>query len=181
MKRRAGFLLSFLLLTACGFSPIYGDHGADEPAVTQALGGIYIESIPDQSGQFLRNKLMDRFYYQGRPATPTSYLSVSVQTTETDLGIQKDATATRSRMDMTAKYTLRDTNKKALVSGTAHSVASYSKLAAQYGTLATQRNANERALTEISEQIANHISLYFAEHEPPAPKDSPSKPQPTAP
>ena len=157
-------LTGLLLLTACGFSPIYGSH-KDKGPVSEALSTVAIDSIPDSNGQFLRNKLIDRFYFHGKPAHPQTRLTVTLRATETDLGIQKDATASRSQLNLWADYVLRDNEGKELLKRTAHSVASYNKINAQYGQVATQRNAYERTLTEVSEQISSVVSLYFAEHE----------------
>ncbi len=165
--RTGALLLGLALLSACGFSPIYGHH-TGSPAVEVSLSTIFIDAIDGKDGQFLRNKLMDRLYFHGRPAEPTAFLKITLSSTEVGLGIQKDATTSRSQLDMNASYMLRDREKKTLFSGSAHSVASYSKLTAQYGTLATQRDAYERALNEISEQIAGRLSLYYAERERPS-------------
>lgn len=162
-KLRHGFLLSFLLLTGCGFSPIYAGHGEGDAPVAAALQNISIANIPDRSGQILRNHLIDRFYSHGRPTTPTAKLSVTLREHEEDLGIQKDATATRRQLEIWANYSLRDTGAKELVTGTAHSVVSYNKLEAQYGNVTAKRNAQERALKEVGEQIVNRISLYYAQ------------------
>lgn len=173
---RTGILLVGLAcLAACGFSPIYGNH-ANTPAVTASLNNVFIEAIDGENGQFLRNKLMDRLYFHGRPAEPQAFLTVGLSSGEMGLGIQKDATTSRSQLNVNASYKLVGKDKKTLLSGTAHSVASYSKLTAQYGTLATQRGAHERALNEISEQIAGRLSLYYAEKErPSATKPSPQQ------
>ena len=159
-----------LVLTAgCGFSPIYGSHQGKGP-VSEALGTVAIESIADSNGQYLRNKLMDRFYFHGKPAQPQARLFVTLRSTETDLGIQKDATASRRQLNLWADYVLRDTDGHEVLKRTAHSVASYNKIDAQYGQVATQRNAYERTLSEVSEQIVSAVSLYYAEH-----KDGPVK------
>lgn len=154
-----------LFLTACGFSPIYGSHG-DKPAVTASLGAIAIDAIPDSNGQFLRNKLMDRLYTQGRPKAPKARLSVALRSSEDDLGIQKDATASRSRLTLWADYTLTDNDGNVLLKRTVRSIASYNKIDAQYGMVATQRNVYERTLNEVGEQIVNALSLYYAETTP---------------
>lgn len=159
-------LASLLALTACGFTPIYGSHGSDGSPVAQALGNVAIENISDRNGQILRNRLIDRMYSQGRPRAPLARLNVSLHSSESAMGVQKDATTTRSQLNMTADFTLSDMDGKTVHKGTAHAVASYSKLDAQYGTLAAQRDAQERALGEISEQIVNNLSLYYAEKAP---------------
>ena len=164
--QEAALLFSLLFLSACGFSPIYGGHGADNTPVAQALGNVQIENIPDRNGQMLRNKLIDRMYTHGRPQDPIAHLYVTIASSETGLGVQKDATTTRSQLSMNATYVLKDMDGREVHKGRAHSVASYSKLDAQYGTVASQRNAYERAIGEVSEQIVNAISLYYAEKAP---------------
>ncbi len=166
LKVTRSALASLFLLTACGFSPIYGSHGGKGGPVAQALSNVAIENIADRNGQMLRNKLIDRMYSQGRPVSPTTHLKISVATSESAMGVQKDATTTRSQITITANFILTDMAGKQLHTGKAHAVASYSKLDAQYGTVASQRNAQERALNEIGEQIVNNISLYFAEKAP---------------
>ncbi len=151
-----------LLIAGCGFSPIYGDHGSNEP-VNQALNKVAIANIPERQGQMLRNHLIDRMYFSGRPISPEAELTVTLNSTESELGIQKDATATRKQLNVWANYTLLANDGKLLLNGKAHSVVSYSKLDAQYGTLAAERNAMERALKEVGEQIVNRLSLYYAE------------------
>lgn len=171
--RRFALMGSFLALAACGFSPIYGNRGADGKPVAQALGAVAIENIADRNGQMLRNKLIDRMHSAGRPQDPQARLSVTMSSSETGLGVQKDATTTRSQLSMIANYTLRDRDGRELYSGKAHSVASYSKLDAQYGTVASQRNAYDRVINEVGEQIVNAISLYYAEKAPQEPKAAP--------
>ena len=168
MKRHLTLcLLGSLLLTGCGFTPIYASKGEGRLSTQTALNNIKIEKIPNEYGVYLHNKLMDRLYFNGRPTAPEAQLHVSFTTSEVDLGIKKDATSTRSRLTISANFILQALNEKAvLLKGQASTIASYSKLDAQYGTLATQRDAYKRALNEISEQIVNRLSLFYAEKAP---------------
>ncbi len=163
---RTALVTGLLTLSACGFSPIYGAHDGDNPPVAESLGKVAIANIPDRNGQILRNHLIDRMYFKGRPTQPTARLEISLRSTETDLGIRKDATASRRQLNMWADFVLRDNNGKQLLKGLAHSAASFGKLSAQYGTLASQENATDRALQEVGEQIVNRVSLYYAEKTP---------------
>ncbi len=159
--------VGLLLLAACGFSPIYGHRGAENgKPVAAALGNVFIENIPDETGQKLRNKLMDRLYFHGRPAAPEARLSVSLTATEAAMGIQKDATASLSELTLSASYRLNGKNGQKLLTGAAQSAVIYSKLDAQYGTLAAQRNAYDRAINEVCEQIVARLSLFYAETPP---------------
>lgn len=152
-----------LAFTACGFTPVYLSQGDNNPTVANALGNVAIANIPDRSGQMLRNHLIDRMYTKGRPTNPSAKLEVSLRSTETDLGILKDATASRRELNLWADYVLMDNDGKRLLNGVAHSVVSYNKLSAQYGTLAAKENASSSALKEVGEQIVNRISLYYTD------------------
>ena len=160
MKRLV--LIGTLLLTACGFEPVYGTHTAARPTI-DSLNQVAIDNIPDRKGQMLRNDLIDRMYSKGRPAKPLYHLTVKLNGTLQDLGIQANATSTRSLLDLTATYTLSATNGKDLLSGTAHSISSFNKLSDQYGSLIADESAYERTIKEVSEQIVNRISLFLAE------------------
>ncbi len=173
MRKIAVLAAIAVLLSACGFAPVYGDRGGARN-VSAALGKVAISNIPDRDGQFLRNHLIDRMYISGRPSDPNAKLRVSLKMTESDLGIQKDATASFRELDLLAEYVLTDKSGKPLLDGKAHSVVGYSKIDAQYGLLAARDNARERALREVGEQIVNRLSLHYAD-DPDAPSDKPLK------
>lgn len=154
--------MAAVLLSACGFQPIYGTSRSSDSPVAAALNQVTIANIPDRQGQILRNRLIDRFYHNGRPTDPTHTLSITITATEIDLAIQKDATASRRQLNLNADYRLTDQQGREVQSGTARSIVSYNKLQAQYGTLASRDNALDRALQEVAEQITNRVSLYFA-------------------
>ncbi|HEU0117805.1 MAG TPA: LPS assembly lipoprotein LptE [Alphaproteobacteria bacterium] len=190
MKGFRFLLLSAALLqTACGFSPVYGDHAHSAPVAAE-MNSVAIDNISDRSGQMLRNDLIDRMYGKGRPQSPRYHLAVSLSSSVEALGIQADATSTRSMMNTTAEYTLNDASGKPILKGTAHSVSSYNVLNDEYASLVSNQSASERTIHEVSEQIVNRLSLYFAERSepggspppppPPAPKYSTANPPPPA-
>lgn len=158
-------LTTLLLLTACGFEPIYGSH-SNNADVAAELNQVAIENIGDRTGQQLRNGLIDRMYGKGRPRQPLYKLTVNLRSQEEDLGIQADATSTRTLLNVNADYALTDLKGKLLTRGSAHSVASFNKLSGQYATQAARENAFDRTINEAAEQITNRLSLYFATYTP---------------
>jgi len=165
---RAACLVSALgLLAGCGFHSVYGSRGEpDGSPVAMELNDIAIDNIPDHRGQILRNALIDRMYGKNRSEQPHYHLSAKLHFSEEDLGIQANATSTRELLNMYCDYTLKDNTGKQLLSGTAHSVASYDRLDQMYGTIAAKQSAEENTLHEVSEQIVNRVSLYFSEKKP---------------
>ncbi|MBI1273017.1 MAG: hypothetical protein GC131_02895 [Alphaproteobacteria bacterium] len=166
MTRRRLILLPALafLLAACGFSPVYGPGagGADAPTAAK-MNRIYIENIEDRAGQKLRNMLIDRMYIGGRPAQTDYRLDVKLTSYEADLAIRKDATSARSQLNMLAHYALSDrASGKVLLEGDTNAIASYNRVDAQYAVLAAEKNAQDRALRDISNKLINRISLFMA-------------------
>lgn len=152
-------LLAAALLHGCGFRPLYGKDSAD---VTRSLAQVRVELIPDRNGQRLRNLLLDRINPAGEPARPAYALSVRISLSRTDLGIERDETATRAVMVLNAEYSLRDTaNGKTLIEGTAQSTNSFNIVASDFATLSGETDAVERASREISDDIKTRLALYF--------------------
>lgn len=169
MTRTSSRLIALLLalspavLSACGFSPVYGVASRPDGAVGQALANVQIDPIADRNGQVLRNNLIDRFYGEGRPSSPRYRLAVALAATEEELGIQKDATATRARLRLQASYELIDSNSGQVVYRTfSRSVISYNLLDSQFAVLATKQDAYDRGLTELADDIRARLALYFA-------------------
>jgi hypothetical protein len=88
-------IVALVLLAGCGFQPLYGTTVSGSGA-TEKLGQIRIDPIPDRIGQQIRNFLLDRLNPYGQPARPVFRLIVKPTVSSTDLGIERDETATRN-------------------------------------------------------------------------------------
>jgi LPS-assembly lipoprotein len=152
-----GILLSLTLLPGCGYQPLYG---ANTPAAQQ-LPVVQINNIPDRAGQQLRNRLIDRFYQDGRPATPEYTLDISLVPNVYKLGIALDDSATRAELSLQANYTLRNMQGAAVLSGATTSVTNFNILRSQYATLIGEQDAYDRSIAQVSEDITRRISLFF--------------------
>ena len=149
------------LLAGCGFRPLYGTIGEDLPVTTQ-LAQIHIAAIPDRTGQKLRNFLLDRINPGGQPRLPLYYLKVKINVTRTDLGIERDETATRALLVLTANYQLFNRTKTiVLVKGSTQSTNSFNIVVSDFATLSAETDATDRASREISDDIKTRLALYF--------------------
>ncbi len=160
-------LLLPLLLTSC-YRPVYGERpfGADATKQETRLNRIGIGNIPDETGQQLRNFLIDRMYGSGRPAQTDATLGITLQKIEEDLGLQKDATTLRKKITYIATYTLTDhASRKKLYGGRSRSFVSYDKIDAQYGALVSKDAATERAMRELSDLIITQLLVYYGQHD----------------
>jgi LPS-assembly lipoprotein len=158
------FTLALLSLAACGFTPMYGSGaGSSGVSATQGLDKVDIALIPDQSGVFLRNLLIDNFYQSGYPAGPTHTLSVeNLDEREYNLDITRASEATRKQIRLTAKMNLKDNiTGQTVLSRDLTAITSYNVLGSQFTTRVSENDAREAALSDLARQIEAQTALYF--------------------
>lgn len=151
-----------LLVSACGFTPMYGSSPSGHDAQSM-LGSIAIDNIPDRTGQYLRNRLIDRFNAAGTPSSPHYRLSLSpVQENRTELDITKTADTTRVQMRLSSRAVLRDSaSGEILLTRTLSTTTSYNILSSQFTTRVSEDNARRNALDDLARQAEQQIVLYF--------------------
>lgn len=163
-------ILPVLLLSACGFSPMYGEYSpssqaeAGNTAAHISLQQIEIDNIPDRDGQILRNELIDRFNYQnGGPSNPRYRLVFrNLAAVVHELDLTKDSESTRAQMKVLGNFDLIDiaTGQKVL-SRDVSSVSSYNILSSEFATRVTEINARENAIKDVARQVELQISLFL--------------------
>jgi len=154
--------LALLSLAACGFTPMYSSS-TKSTSVEKGLGQVEIAMIRDQSGVYLRNMLIDNFYQDGYPGSPTHILQVGpITESALDLDITLQSEATRKQIRLNTPMTLveRDSGKVVL-NRALTSVTSYNVLGSQFTTRVSENDAREAALTELARQIETQVSLYL--------------------
>jgi LPS-assembly lipoprotein len=153
-----------LAVAACGFRPLYGE-GPRQAAIAD-LGAIEVAPIADRIGQLTHNLLLDNINPRGRPSDPAYRLQVGLRETRTRLGFQKDATATRARMDLVARFDLVELASGAVVSsGNSRATASYNIVESDFATLATEKNARERVARIVADDITIRVAACFSRRE----------------
>jgi LPS-assembly lipoprotein len=152
-----------VLVTACGFEPLHGRQQSGASA-TSALSLISIPPIPDRLGQLLRFELANRLTPKGPPRVPAYVLSVTLSEYEQNLGIRKDATATRANLIISASFNLFDTRAgKKLFEGTVRSINSYNILDADFATLSAESDARRRASRDLATEIQSRLGLFLSQ------------------
>jgi len=168
------FLTLVTLLTlglwGCGFSPMYvqdsrapsvSSMDAQDPILS--FNNIAVANIPDRSGQYLRNQLIDTIYINGVPPSPDYELQMRrLNETITPLGIRRDETATRAQMRLTVEMVVVDRSTQAVVlSRNLIATNSFNQLRSQYTTNVSNQYARERALDELARQAITEIALFL--------------------
>lgn len=155
--------MGILLLAGCGFEPLHGRPEQGNQTTTR-LGQISVPVIPDRLGQLLRNELTSQLTPLGPPRRPAYVLNVEVREVKQELGVRKDATATRANLIITASFDLTDsqTNEK-LFRGTVRSINSYNILDEDFATLSAEANARRRGTRELATEIGTRLGIFLAE------------------
>jgi LPS-assembly lipoprotein len=158
-------ILSFiavLFVTACGFTPMYATQ--NNSTVKSSLDQVGIAIIPDRSGQYLRNALIDRFYRNGYPTAPRYKLTVQpIKETISNFDVTLESEATRQQIKLSTKIMLInvETNKSVLTRSLT-AVTSNNILESEFSTLITEQSARDAALNDLARQIERQLSLYFS-------------------
>jgi len=159
-SRRALLAAGAAALSGCGFRPLYGER--EEGDASDQLATVHVNTIPNRNGQILHNFLLDRINPKGKPATPLYALDIQLTEQKSNVGIIKDSTATLAQLANTATYTIYDLKeRKALQSGRSRSFTSYNIVQSDFATLSAEKDARERTLRDIAEDITTKVAVFL--------------------
>jgi LPS-assembly lipoprotein len=157
-SKRAGLVLSLLLLPSCGLHPLYA--GGPSGTVAATLRAVQVGPIAGQPGWLVRNKLIDRLGEPGT-GTPAYRLDVSLDDNITSFGLRRDQAATQERRSLRARYQLVDLrNGTVLLDATAGSDASIDIVSSEYATVAAEQTVLEQLAGIVADQITARLALY---------------------
>ncbi|MEX0306160.1 MAG: LPS assembly lipoprotein LptE [Ruegeria sp.] len=150
--RRTLFLMP-LALAACGFEPVYAPGGSGS-----ALNGKVEVSAPNTVESFLLVQNLER--QLGRSATSGNEykLDVGVSTVTRRASITTANETNRYTIDGRATFSLKsNATGQILSSGTVTEFVGYSAAGSTVSTLADERDAIERLMVILSDQIVNRL------------------------
>ncbi len=148
-------------LGACGFSPLYAENKEGE-AVTEKLATVRVEPLRDRVGQQMHNLLRDRLNPRGQPNSPDYSLVMTVTETIRELAVRQDETATRANLTLDANFGLRRVDDgEQVLAGRSTSTTSYDILREPFATTISERDARERALREVADDVQTRIAIFF--------------------
>lgn len=156
-------LLGCIGLAACGFRPLYGKHSTDASgsSVEQRLAAIRIDAISDRTGQEFHNSLRDAINPYGQPSEPLYHLNVRLSEKRHSLAALRNLSTTREDLELIATYVLTNAKGEKLFSETSKSLVSYDLFRDPYNDLSTRRDAHQRAVTQLTEDIRNRLAVYL--------------------
>ena len=156
---RALLLVGLLALgpSGCGFTPMYAKGGADKPGINADLAGVRVLPIKDRMGQKLRNSLVQRLTPQGEPGDYRYTLTVQLTEAASDMGYRRDTFATMGKLTMSAVILLSG-DGVGIMSSTANTEVSFDYLGPRYASVAMERDAEDRGVTQIAEDIRSQVA-----------------------
>lgn len=150
-------------LSGCGFRPLYGQPEVETGPVSTDLATIRVLGIEDRSGQILRNALVQQLSPRGEPGRARYLLKVSLDQDLSGLASTEDGKATIGSLHVIARYYLTDIERDLVVqSGTARAITGMRFLGPRYASVSQERDAEERALTDIAVQIRTRLATFLA-------------------
>ena len=151
---RIWLLIGFLLLTACGFEPIYG---INKPS-NLILGKIDVEISNGRNAFELRERLLERL--GALDGTPTYLLKYTSNTESKNLTISKDNDVTRYTLQGETDFDLVDiASKKVIYTNSIFSNTAYSATAGTYPTAVAERDANVRLSRDMADKIVTLLLI----------------------
>jgi LPS-assembly lipoprotein len=161
-----------LLLSACGFEPLYGDRRGTTPAgqargtapdsVLGDLEATKVATISDRVGQLVRNALVDRINPGGEPDQPRYVVVVTLRETIEQVLQSRDTFSTASNLRIDAAWEIRDTVGNVLGKGFGRTVNRYNTVQSQYATLEAQADARQRGARELAEEIRAKLAVWYS-------------------
>jgi LPS-assembly lipoprotein len=145
------FLLSLAALGGCGFQPAYGPTG---PA-TALRGQIRAADPTDRYGFNLVKRLEDRL---DQPDNAKYALGYTISTTSEGVAITTEEVVNRYTITGKVAFTVTDTTTDTEVySGKVDSFTSYSATGTALNTQSAARDAYDRLMTILADQIVTQL------------------------
>ncbi len=157
MMRALILLPLMLLVSACGLRPLYA--GGSQGEARQLLGAVDVPLIQGKAGWLMRHALQDRLGTAENGASRYR-LEVELDDQITGFGVRRDATVTRERRSLRARYKLVDAGGTVLVDATAGSDAGIDAVSSEYATVAAENTALERLSQIVADQIVTRLATF---------------------
>ncbi len=154
-------LAAGLVLSGCGFRPLYGDY-APGVSAHEELSRIRLNTRNDRVDYLVRTNLIDRLHTTRASAEPKYELRVRLRDEREGVAVERDASITRFNYQLVAVYELTDIEtNEVMFNGKSRSVAAYNVVDNQFATLSAQRDAEERAAQDIADDVKIRIAIFF--------------------
>ena len=160
MKKIRLFLsiILFFIFTSCGYEPIYSKNVSSN----KELLSISVKNIKDRSGQILRNSLLNQLNPEKERVIIKYKLEVEISESRANLAYRRDMSATRADLTITANYLLTEIKSgEIILEQESESISSFDVVESVYATLIAEKDAREKNLQVISDDIFTNLVIFF--------------------
>jgi LPS-assembly lipoprotein len=158
--RRALWLVPLALaLAGCGFHPLYAPSGPRD--WDPDLAAINVLPIKDRQGQILALALRESLNPAGASVSKRWDLQTGLRVTRSDLGIQRNATATTSEITVYATFQIVEASSgKMVYSSTSNAVGDFDQVEDAYATQVAADSARDRALRQVADEMTLRLAIF---------------------
>lgn len=151
-----------LLIAGCGFRPLYKpDAGSNAGGM---MSHIFIPVLPERSGQLLRQALQQRMDGPDSGLKRQFELTPSLAISYESIGIQRDNSTSRIRIDASAPWLLRalSPGRPVLIQGRGRVLDGYNINDQQFFAAELESDsALRRVASTLADQIVQQVAVYF--------------------
>lgn len=154
--------LAGVMLTACGFTPLYG-----RPGVTAGLSGIEVVAPEGRVGFLLRQSLDDDLGHDKTAPAPYR-LEITLAQTRGPRGLTRTDVADYYDIGLTVHYTLvRVATGMTVATGDVASQVSYDDTGQVYADIAAAQNADSRLASDAARRLEIKLAAWMARQSAP--------------
>ena len=159
LGRRALFLAPLgLVLAGCGFHPLYAPRGPRD--WDPDLAAINVVKISDRPGQILAQALRENLNPSGVSVAKRWDLRIGLRVIRSDLGIQRNATATTSELTVSAVFQIVDRKGTVVYTSSSNAVGDFDQLEDAYATQVAADGARDRAIRQVADEITLRLAIF---------------------
>ncbi len=141
-----------LALSACGFTPIYGD----ESPAKQMHGRIALGEFRGRNGFILREQLETNL---GLATNATHMLDVNININRKGLAISRGGAITRYNLTGNASFTITQINGGVVHRSSVTAFTAYNATASAYATRVSEQDAYRRLVETLADRITTSMAI----------------------
>ncbi|WOF75833.1 LPS assembly lipoprotein LptE [Parvibaculaceae bacterium PLY_AMNH_Bact1] len=149
-----------LLVSACGFTPLYAPHGQDI-GIVSTLASIAVQAPNDSVNRALRISLEDKLHANGL-AAPQYTLVLTSALTKSDVALQQDTEVTRSNLTLRTTFNLQNLETgETEYQAKAFGIVAYNRVTSEFANIIAERDAEARVANQVAQEIHTKLAIYF--------------------
>jgi LPS-assembly lipoprotein len=156
------FLAILLLLSGCGFEPVYKTSEDAKNTLSQ----VAVKDVPGRAGQIFTASLKDRLNPTAQVSNPRFLLQPTVDIQIVPISIDDDGTIARFRLLFDTSYTLKDMKTEKIIQrDRIRRSSSYNISDADYSTFIAERNAIEEGAETLAHEYFLRIAAFLKQYQ----------------